>query len=227
MGIRLRKNFLVSSAYLIKTKVGSISLESRKVKNYLIYGNLLYYGMVLISLGAAIVTDRNLFSYPVSNLGYSGSTPIPFVFDIACVMAGILTMLLTIILSRSLVYEADDHLALRKILITVGMGTGIMGGIGYMFIGIFSLDRGGPGNIIYNISAGVTFLNFIISIISFSLCILLFQTKVKKQMGVVGLFGPLIFLIFWAIIEIFIFEWLLLFSIYGFSLPVHMKVLRN
>ncbi|KKM25546.1 hypothetical protein LCGC14_1593920 [marine sediment metagenome] len=100
---------------------------------------------------------------------------------------------------------------------------GIIGAIGYIFVGVFNIDRGGPNGIYHYLFAVVLFGGFIISISTFSLYILIYKIKFPKIYAIFGLIVPFLSVIMWRITEILLFEWIAFFSILGFLMPFQSK----
>ncbi|MHA2088380.1 MAG: hypothetical protein ACW972_08895 [Promethearchaeota archaeon] len=102
-----------------------------------------------------------------------------------------------------------------------GLICGIIGGIGYAFVGIFSLERSGPNGAIHMISAVTAFTGFVLSILFFSIPFLFHQKIVYKMFGISGIILPLIMLFLNGINATPLLEWLLLFSILLHIVPLN------
>ena len=116
-------------------------------------------------------------------------TPIPYLFDLACILVGIISFPFYYFLRKKVVSHTlpnKNNVAERFPWLTSGLlryGTliGIFGGLGYLFVGIFSIERAGPNNIYHNSFAGFAFAGFVISIVLYSIQIVFFQTKIPKS----------------------------------------------
>lgn len=112
---------------------------------------------------------------------------------------------------------------IRKKLIRIGLTMGIIGAIGYIFAGVFNLDRPGPNGIYHGVSAVVTFGGLIISISIFCFYILVYKVNICKAFAIYGLIIPLLSALMWYITGILLFEWIAFLSILGFLMPFQSK----
>jgi hypothetical protein len=105
----------------------------------------------------------------------------------------------------------------------------IIGNFGYIGVGIFSADRDydflsvlgqGPHGIMsYLAFGGFTFAAFFMGWL-----IVLYKTKIPKILGIYGIFGPLIVAILNLIDSTPLLEWMLLFSILLWIIPLSLIV---
>jgi hypothetical protein len=101
----------------------------------------------------------------------------------------------------------------------------IIGNLGYIGVGIFSADRDfeslsvlgeGPHGIMsYLAFGGFTFGAFFMGLL-----IVLYKTKIPKVLGIYGILGPLITIIINLIESTPLLEWMLLFSILLWVIPL-------
>jgi hypothetical protein len=108
----------------------------------------------------------------------------------------------------------------------------IIGNLGYIGVGIFSADRDykilsvlgeGPHGIMsYLAFGGFTFGAFFMGWL-----IVLYNTKIPKILGIYGIFGPLTISIVNLIESTPLLEWLLLFSILIWLIPLSIVVLSK
>lgn len=112
-------------------------------------------------------------------------------------------------------YKNSKHSIL---FLELGVVSGIVGNVSYIFLGVFSLDRAGPGQIYHGIIAFISFGGFIISIFFFSLNIVLSHRCKLKNLGTFGLVVPILLFMLYCAISIPLIEWLLLSSIVLFML---------
>ena len=193
--------------YLVLVKVrksNNVLINSARVKKFLFYGNIVYFTLLLVSIVLALifnVSNSNLWTHPVSDLGSSEYSPIPFIFDLSCIWAGILTMPVYISMKARLsaITQSENNACdlIRSKLTTYGSIMGVIGALGCIFVGIFSYDRPGPNELYHNISSGMAFGGLTFSILLFSLYILLTNSRLPKLFGIYGLLLPLGFLLFW------------------------------
>ena len=112
------------------------------------------------------VKSYNILTLTVSRLGSSHFSPVPILFDIACILAGTITIPYNLLITKnSLSYVSKDknkrlkcHLSF--LISRFGLTTGILGGIGYIFVGIFSLERSGSNGLYHGFFSG--YLSWII-----------------------------------------------------------------
>lgn len=102
-----------------------------------------------------------------------------------------------------------------------GLISGIIGGIGYLFIGVFSLDRSGPDGLYHGVCAILAFSGFVLSIFFFSLRFFLQDKVVLNLFGIGGVTVPLIMLILNVVYVNPFLEWMLLFSILFHIVPLN------
>ncbi|MFX1410426.1 MAG: hypothetical protein ACFFA6_08735 [Promethearchaeota archaeon] len=196
------------------------NLFSQKVICGVLIGGLsIYLSILIISILVAYILGPSNFSiitHEISCLGSTQFTPFPYLFNAACVLGGFTTIFLNFLLFKHTL--PFNSTTLRKFRISYeisrsGLIFGIVGNAGYILVGIFSLDRAGPKTLIHGSFAGIAFSGFILSIFSFSLCIVFYQKKIPRIYGIFGLIGPLVTSIIQCIILEPLLEWILLFTI--------------
>ena len=204
-----------------KKKLYSFPTSKRIVKPFLLSAMTAYLSLLVISLLIAMNFGNvgfNITQHTISDLGNSFFTPAPFLFDFACSFSGAITIPYSFYICNVLAREGS----LRKKIIThAGLISGVIGGLGYMCVGIFSLERPGPNGAIHIISAGIAFTGFVLSILFFSIPLLLRQNIMPKIFGASGIILPLIILILNIILITPLLEWLLLFSILFHIVPLN------
>ena len=118
---------------------------------------------------------------------------------------------------------------LRYRLGSYGILCSVIGSIGYIGIGIFSIDRNYM-NVMHLVSGAMAFGGFIGGGIFYGLIIVLYETKIPKIIGIYGIFGPVLVVIltafvFLALSELItLFEWLLLFSIISWTITLTVTI---
>lgn len=200
----------------------SIALQ-KYIRPTLGIGVIGYISMIFMSIIIASFvgsTGYSLFEHTISELGLSVMTPLPHLFDVACMLAGIISIPYYFYLRKKVISWAQDSTLLK-----ITMFIGFFGAMGYFFVGVFSLERSGPFYIAHEIFAGGAFVGFVASIILFSIYIIRFQDKIFKSFGIFGLIFPVTFLILYCVFVIPILEWLLLISILTFSVPLSLWAL--
>lgn len=194
-----------------------------------------YIGLLIIGVIVAALLDPDgytIWNNWISDLGSINDTPAPFLYDIACILAGSMTIPLTFYMERFLapfprknqLYQQDLS-RLRFRLSSYAFFFGIIGNLGYIGVGIFSADRDfevlsvlgqGPHGIMsYLAFGGFTFGAFFMGWL-----IVLYDTKIPKILGIYGIIGPLTVAIINLIESTPFLEWVLLFSILAWIIPL-------
>jgi len=202
----------------------------------LIYIPLLVIGHIVASFldpdGYSIVTNW------ISDLGSIAHTPAPYLYDIACIAAGILTIPFTYYMEKLLVSvpkaEGRDLKGQRW---RVRLGSyaflfSIIGNVGYIGVGIWSGDRDYPtalyGMGTHEICSALAFGGFILGALLMGLIIILYNTLIPKSIGLYGILGPLIVAIIYIIGGVPpsqpFWEWGMLFAILIWVIPLSIVV---
>lgn len=173
----------------------------------------------------------------ISDLGSSNHTPAPFLYDIACIIAGFMTIPLTFYMEKLLaplpnrINPREQHYSrLRFRLSSFAFLFSIIGNLGYIGVGIFSADRDfeflsmlGQGP--HGIMSYLAFGGFSFGAFFMGWLIVLYDTKIPKILGIYGIFGPLTISILNLIKSTPLLEWFLLFSILIWVIPLSLVVL--
>jgi len=194
-----------------------------------------YVLLLIIGVVVAAVFDPDgytIWSNWISDLGSLNHTPVPFLYDIACIIAGSMTIPLTFYMENLLApfhkrtQSTGEHFSrLRFRLSSYAFLFSIIGNFGYIGVGIFSADRDfenlsvlGQGP--HGIMSYLAFGGFTLSAFFMGWLIVLYNTKIPKILGVYGIFGPLTVAIINLIDSTPLLEWLLLFSILVWIIPL-------
>jgi len=153
----------------------------------------------------------------ISDLGSKKVIPFPYFHDLTCVFGGLISLPTNYFVRKKLriQYKHSKH---SLLFLEIGVASGIVGNVSYVLLGVFSLDRAGPGQIYHGIIAFLSFGGFIISIFFFSLNIVLSHKCKLKNLGKLGLVVPILLFILYCAITIPLIEWFLLTSIALFML---------
>ena len=217
-----------------KNKAYEALTDYRNVKICLYFVLGVYLSLLLIGVILAIFTAPDQQGYTIwtqwiSDLGSYRHTGFPFLYDIACAVAGVFTIPFTFYLEKVLAPE-DSSSRMRIRLASFGWLIGLIGSIGYVFVGIFSEDRAievaALGTNLHGLFSGVAFGGFTLSAIFFGLIIVCYDTDVPKALGVYGIIGPAIVMI----LNIFgtpLLEWMLLFSILAWIIPLSLILIHH
>ena len=187
------------------------------------FASLLFYGLAIYA--ALIVTNVLISSFfgfnltlnYISDLGRKKVIPFPYFHDIICVFGGLISLPTNFFVRKKLQvqYKKSKHSIL---FLEIGALFGIVGNVSYIFLGVFSLDRAGPGQIYHGIIAFISFGGYIISIFFFSLNIVLSHKCKLKNLGVFGMVVPILLTFLYCMIAEPLIEWFLLSSIALFML---------
>ena len=201
-----------------------------------------YIFLLIIGVIVAALLDPDgytIWDNWISDLGSPDHTPAPFLYDIACILAGFMTIPFTFYMETLLAplpkkstLSEQSYSRLRFRLSSFAFLFSIIGNFGYIGVGIFSADRNydflsilgeGPHGIMsYLAFGGFTFGAFFMGWL-----IVLYNTKIPKILGIYGIFGPFIVAILNLIESTPLLEWFLLFSILIWIIPLSLIVLKN
>ena len=223
----------------------SINNARAKFYNFIINENvvklsasIVMIGYILLLVIAVIIATfldpdgYTIWDNWISDLGSINHTPAPYLYDIACIIAGSMTIPLTFYMEKLLAplpnetrLENPHYSRLRFRLSSFAFLFSIIGNIGYIGVGIFSADRdfdflsvlgqGPHGLMSYLAFGGFTFGAFFMGWL-----IVLYDTKIPKTLGIYGIFGPLTISVLNLIDSTPLLEWLLLFSILIWVIPL-------
>ncbi|MEJ2293734.1 MAG: DUF998 domain-containing protein [Candidatus Lokiarchaeota archaeon] len=193
---------------------------------FLIYIPLIIIGIIVAAYlnpgGYSILTNW------ISDLGGSPHTPAPYLYDIACIMAGVLTIPFTFYMENLLAplpkrERPQIHYSrMRFRLVSSAFLFSLIGSIGYIGVGIFSEDRDYYN--LHSITSSLAFGGFILGAFFMGWTIVLYDTKISKLLGIYGLIGPLTTIIIYLLINNPLWEWILLFSILAWIIPLSLIV---
>jgi len=201
--------------YSVKDKILNVWNYPKIIKSSLMTGLIVYLFMLIGSIIIAKFFGYTLISHYISQLGSLTTTPVPFMFDCACVIGGLTTMLLYCFLSRRI--STDKNRVMDKIRRYATI-SGVIGSTGIILIGIFSSDRSGPRGIFHNLSMIFAFGGFILALFAYGMMISRNSSKIQKIIGINGIL-PMIILIWICIFPSPLLEWILLFSIIESLIP--------
>jgi len=201
-----------------------------------------YILLLIIAVIIAALLDPDgytIWDNWISDLGSINDTPAPFLYDIACIIADTMTIPLTFYMENLLAplpkrkkLREQHYSRLRFRLSSFAFLFSLIGNFGYIGVGIFSADRDyeflsvlgeGPHGIMsYLAFGGFTFAAFFMGWL-----IVFYNTKIPKILGIYGIFGPLIVAILNLIYGTRLLEWMLLFSILIWIIPLSLIVLMK
>ena len=183
----------------------------------LFYGLVIYIALIVINVFISSFYGYSLTMNYISDLGSNKVIPFPYFHDLTCMFGGLITLPTIFFVRRKLriQYKNSKHSIL---FLEVGVVLGIVGNVGYIFLGVFSLDRAGPGQIYHGIIAFISFGGYVISIFFFSLNIILSHKCRLKNLGAFGLVVSILLVFLYCMITTPLIEWFLLSSIVLFML---------
>lgn len=195
----------------------------------LIYIPLIVIGVIIANFldpdGYSIVTNW------ISDLGTSAHTPAPYLYDIACIVAGSLTIPFSFYMENVLAplpsesANTRDYSRLRFRLASYAFLFNIIGNIGYIGVGVFSGDRNYFN--LHMITSSLAFGGFTLGAFFMGWLIIFYDTKIPKVIGIYGVIGPFTTIIIFLIISNPLWEWILLFSILAWIIPLSLVVFHE
>ena len=208
-----------------------IGLEKPFNASLTLFGRILfYYGasyivLVVLNILLSLFFGFSLTVNYISHLGSWNFIPFPYVHNLICVFGGVVSLPINFFVRKKLqvTYNSSNHSAL---FLEFGVALGIIGNVGYVLLGVFSLDRAGPGDIYHSIISMISFSGYIFSIFFFSLNIILSHKCKLKHLGLFGLVVPLSLMVLYSIIAFPLIEWFLLSSILGFLFILNFYVFK-
>lgn len=191
----------------------------------LFYGNASYLIVLVLFVLLSSFFGFSLTRNYISDLGSKNVIPFPYLHDLICVFGGLVSLPVNFFMRKKLqiVYTSSKHSVL---FVEFGAVLGVIGNAGYVFLGVFSLDRAGPGQIFHGVTALLAFGGSVVSIFFYSLSIVLSHRCKLRNLGLFGLITPTSLLFIYCVISIPLIEWFLLSSILGFLFLLDYYVLK-
>jgi hypothetical membrane protein len=195
---------------------------------------LIYIPLIIIGIIVAACLDPDGYSILtnwISDLGGSPHTPAPYLYDIACIVAGTLTIPFSFYMENLLApmpkrEEPTIHFSrMRFRLASSAFLFSLIGNIGYIGVGIFSEDRDFYN--LHTITSSLAFGGFTLGAFFMGWIIVLYNTKIPKLLGIYGIVGPLTTIIIFLLKNNPLWEWLLLFSILAWIIPLSLIVFNK
>jgi hypothetical membrane protein len=198
-----------------------------------------FLGLVII--GHIIASLYGPYGYTIwtrmiSDLGGSKYTPAPYLYDAACVIAGSLTIPVNFYLEKLLIPmpqtpgDYNKYSRLRYRIGSYAFLCSIIGSVGYILVGVFSEDR--SPNLFglmgaHSLASTLAFAGFTFAAFFLGWIIILYNVKIPKILGIYAIFGPIAALILFAAIPTALWEWMLLFSILIWIIPLSFIIMNN
>ena len=192
----------------------------------LFYSMACYVFLIVTNVLISYFFGFNLATNYISDLGSRRVIPFPYFHDIICVFGGLISLPANFFVRKKLRirYKDSKH---SLLFVELGVALGLVGNVGYVLLGVFSLDRAGPGQIFHGIIALLSFTGYITSIFFFSLNIVLSHKCRLKNLGAFGLVIPIFLSVLYLAISIPLVEWALLSSIVLFMLILDYYVFKK
>ncbi|HEY0088148.1 MAG TPA: DUF998 domain-containing protein, partial [Candidatus Lokiarchaeia archaeon] len=199
----------------------------------------LYIALLVIAVIIAFLfgpESFNIWLHNISDLGSIRYSPAPYLYDLAGIIAGIFTIPFSFYMEKILapIPEKKDISSFSRLRFRLGSYAflfSIIGNIGYIMVGIFSEDRNYFG--LHNISSVLAFAGFVLGAFFMGWLIVLYDTKIPKIIGIYGILGPFsMSLVYLVVLFNFIqlepfFEWILLFAVLGWLIPLIITLFRK
>ena len=201
------------------------NLPLERLEKILFYCCVSYIVLFIVNVLFSSFFGFSLVKNYISDLGSRNVIPFPYIHDLICVFGGIVSLPVNFFVRKKLriIYKSSKY---SVVFADFGVVLGIIGNAGYVFLGVFSLDRAGPGDIYHGIIAFISFGGYIFSIFFFSLNIVLSHKCKLKNLGLFGLVVPITLLIAYCALTIPLIEWFLLSSILTFLLLLNYYVFK-
>jgi len=206
-----------SSYQMLKAKLESIWNFPKVIKSTLMIGLFIYLSLLIGSIGIASSFGYEIITHTISQLGSQMMTPVPIMFDIACMIGGSTTTFLYCYLSRRIKSSCQILIKNKLILYKFALLSGVTGSIGIIFVGVFSLDRSfGIGHSLFSI---IAFGGYVVALFIFGTLLFQYASEIPRIIGLTGNI-PLLILIINFILPTPLLEWMLLFSILISLIPI-------
>ncbi len=222
-----------------RSRFYNVVTDYKIVKIYSLAAMVLYLLLLLIAVLIAVFfgpRGYTIWTHMISDLGGSRHTPVPIIYDIACLIAGTLTIPLAFYTENFFapLPEKDGKAhrisRLRFRLSSYAFFFSIMGSFALFGNGIFSEDRNFPVldfASIHDIVSFFAFGGFSLGAFFLGWLVLLYNTKIPKILGIYGIIVPIsMFFAFLLTMEPLI-EWCLLFSILIWIMPLCLLVMQK
>lgn len=193
-----------------------------------VYLPLLVIGVIIAAFFGP--EGYTIWTHYISDLGSIRYTPAPYLYDLAAIIAGILTIPFSFYMEQLLapIPKSEEDLAktsrFRLRLGSYAFLFSIIGNISYIGVGIFSEDRNYFG--LHGITSVLSFVGFTFGAFFMGWLIVLYAKDIPKSIGIYGIVGPTATIITYQLIDTFdiplteLFEWILLFSILAWIIPL-------
>ena len=196
MTVRQSINKIRAKFYNVVTNYDFVKKCSMTV--IITYLSLLIIGVLIAALFGS--GGYTIWTHMISDLGGIKHTPVPILYDIACVIGGILTIPLTFYVENLLAPLPKKNLRerhysrLRFRLSSNAFFFSILGSLAYIGNGIWSEDRN--YNLLdfagyHDVMSFFAFAGFSLSAFFLGWIVILYDTKIPKILGIYGIISPI------------------------------------
>jgi hypothetical protein len=212
-------DLILSEPVSFRERLVNKNSNSTIIKPTIMTGLVLYLLLLFGGLGTANMQGYQITTHAISKLGSLEVTHLPILFDLSSILGGFTTILFYYSFTKRI--ESQLHHKKYNIseILRYTMIIGIIGSLGIIMVGIFSVDR--DCGLCHTISSVFAFGGFTLSLLIFGVVILQLDTKIPKSMGVPGML-PILAFILQCIFASPLLEWILLLSIIFALIPLFM-----
>ena len=215
-----------------KSKVYDSFLINPKIVKYSIISSaIVFFSAIIIGyIVAQFDPDGyNILKNYISDLGSFNHTPLPYFLDYGAMITSILLIPSAYYMEKQLAPSPLDYSEfprMRYRLSGLGSFFNFMGLLGFFMIGLFSEDRSTPLRLHFLFSH-VVFAGLILSSFFYGLLILFYKTEIPRIIGLYMTIVPFIAGGLFLFTYIPFFEWIMLFTLLIWMIPVHIIFLNN
>ncbi|MFX0070546.1 MAG: DUF998 domain-containing protein, partial [Candidatus Hermodarchaeota archaeon] len=199
-------------------------IKPQIVKKSIISAFSIFFASIIIGVIVAQFDPDgyNIFDNWISDMGSFNHTPLPYFLDYGAMITSILIIPAIYYMEQRLApnpIELGEFPRMRYRLSSLGSFSMFTGFFGFFMVGLFSEDRTTALGL-HMFFSYVVFGGLVFSSLFYGLLITFYKTEIPKIIGVYAIFGP--FIVGYLILIYFtpLFEWILLFSILIWLIPV-------
>ncbi|MBN2152994.1 MAG: hypothetical protein JW839_16195 [Candidatus Lokiarchaeota archaeon] len=221
--------FIVTFKFVTMAKPGLVT-SPRVVKGVTVGGFLFYIALLVIGVAVAVSTSDYLpFERSISSMATTRYSSAPWIYDIACVVAGIGLIPLLCSIKQMFGRDRTGHpgMAPSAVMAAIAFYSGMVGSFCYPLVGIWSSGRD-LYNELHSLATMLTFLGFIVAALFTGLAFVIGNIGPASTLaGLIGVVAvPSFFVIYMTVDENYT-EWLLLFSLLAWVLLSATTVARR
>lgn len=218
-----------------------INWKSHIYDDYLINPKIVRFSIIssLITFFSAIIIGYivaqfdpdgyNIVNNYISDMGSYNHTPLPYFLDYGAMITSILVIPAIFYIENRLApnpLEFGKFSRMRYRLSSLGSFSMFVGFFGFFMVGLFSEDRTTSLGLHFLFSY-VVFGGVVFSSLFYGLLILFYKTEIPKLLGLYMVVGPFMSAVLMIIYFSPFLEWIMLFSLIIWILPVFIIFLKN